>query len=50
MDEYGEKVKEMLSLVDKNGEKNELDNDLFALRASTWLFMVVGELMTMTIL
>ena len=50
MDEYGEKVKEMLFLVHKNWERNSVNRFLGALRASNWLFMVVGVLMTMTIL
>ena len=50
LDEYGEKVKEMLFLVHKNWERKSVNRFLGALRASNWLFMVVGILMAMTIL
>ena len=40
----------MLFLVHKNWERKSVNQFLGALRASNWLFMVVGVLMTMTIL
>ena len=40
----------MLFLVHKNWERNSVNRFLGALRASNWLFMVVGVLMAMTIL
>ena len=50
LDEYGEKVKEMLFLVHKNWERKSVNWFLSALRVSNWLFMVLGVLMAMTIL
>ena len=50
LDEYGEKVKEMLFLVHTNWERKSVNRFLGALKASNWLFMVVGVLMAMTIL
>ncbi|KAG5407478.1 hypothetical protein IGI04_013597 [Brassica rapa subsp. trilocularis] len=46
----GEKVRDMLCLVHKNGKKKKGKSILGALRASNWLFMVVVVLMTMAIL
>ena len=40
----------MLFLVHKNWERKSVNRFLGALRASNWLFMVVGVLMAMTIL
>ena len=45
-----ERVKEMLFLVHKNWEIKSVNRFLGALRASNWLFMVVGVLMTMSTL
>ena len=42
--------KEMLFLVHKNWERKSVNRFLGALRASNWLFMVVGVLMIMAIL
>ena len=50
MDEYGEKVKDILFLVHKNWERKNVNRILAALRASNWLFMVVSVLMAMVIL
>ena len=40
----------MLFLVHKNWERKSVNRFLGALRASNWLFMVVGVLMAMAIL
>ena len=40
----------MLFLAHKNWERKSINRFLGALRASNWLFMVVGVLMAMTIL
>ena len=43
-------MKEMLFLVHKNWEWKSVNRFLGALRASNWLFMVVGVLMAIAIL
>ena len=50
LDEYREKVKEMLFLVHKKWDRRSKNRFLCALRASNWLYMVVCVLIEMTIL